>query len=264
MFPRLADVPTPWGSLVVQTHGVLLALGLVLGWYLFTHPPHACSPRERGRVFLAMALGGLVGGKLVRAASTGGVFFEGGLDALGVMLGATFVLWLARRDLATLAAPIGALVAAALALGEHLGGARFGVVATEPAWLVVRHPRWADGLGSPAFREHLAMGRLEPDATASLPTLPVPLLDAALALALFVVTQRRPRRGPAIVLGLYALGRLGLDRLRHDPSIVDAVAAGALLVVAALSLRSRAQVDANAKPNAAAAPEDVSDATARP
>jgi hypothetical protein len=263
MFPRLADVPTPWGSLVVQTHGALLAFGLVLGWYLFTHPPHACSPRERGRVFLALALGGLVGGKLVRAASTGGVFFEGGLDALGVMLGASFVLWLARRDLATLAAPVGALVAAAIALGEHLGGARFGIVATEPAWLVVRHPRWADGLGSPAFREHLALGRLEPDAAASLPTLPIPLLDAALALALFVVTLRRPRRGPAIVLGLYALGRLGLDRLRHEPSIVDAVAACALLAVAALSLRARAHVGGATAPDAATRTEDVAPA-ARP
>lgn len=237
MFPRLAEIPTPWGALVVQTHGALLALALVIGWYLFTRPPHACSPRERGRVYLAMALGGLVGGKLVRTASVGGVFFEGGLDALGVMLGASFVLWLTRRDLATLAAPIGALVAGAIALGEHFGGARFGIVATEPAWLVMRHPRWADGLGSPAFREHLAAGRLDADATASLSTLPVPLFDAALALALVAITARRPRRGPAIVLGLYAVGRLGLDRLRHDPSIVDAVAASVLLAVALLSLR---------------------------
>jgi hypothetical protein len=95
--------------------------------------------------------------------------------------------------------------------------------------------------------------------------LPVPLFDAALALALFVVTLRRPRRGPALALGLYALGRLGLDRFRHEPSIVDAVAACALFVVAALSLRARAQVGASATtaPDAATRTEDVAPA-ARP
>jgi prolipoprotein diacylglyceryltransferase len=196
------------------------------------------SVRERGRLYVAMAVAGLVGGKLVRAASSGGVFFEGGLDALGVLLGATFVVWIARRELAALAAPIGALVAAAIAIGEHLGGARFGLVASEPAWLVVRHPRWPSTLGAPAWRAHLELGLVDVDATHSLPTLPIPLVDAALALALFVLTLRRPRRGPALVLGLYALGRLVLDRFRFDPSPVDGVAALVLFGVALFTLRT--------------------------
>ncbi len=237
MHPRLAEIPTPWGPLVVQTHGALLALALLAGWYLFTRPSHAISIRERGRVFLAMALVGLMGGKLVRAASSQGVLFEGGVDALGVLLGGAFVLGVGHRELARLAAPIGALVAAAIALGEHLAGARFGLVASEPAWLVARYPRWADGLGSPAWRAHLEAGRIELDAASSLPTLPVPLLDATLAFALFLATARAPRRAPTIVLGLYALGRLMLDRFRASPSIVDVVTAAVVLGVALVSLR---------------------------
>ncbi|MEZ4253945.1 MAG: prolipoprotein diacylglyceryl transferase, partial [Polyangiales bacterium] len=225
MFPRLAEIPTPWGPLVVQTHGVLLAVALVAGWYLFTLGASASSPRARGRLYLTMSLGGLVGGKLVRAASSGGVFFEGGLDALGVLLGGAFVLWLGgrerARELAPRAASVGALLAAAAGLGEHLGGARFGLVAEEPSWLVVRHPRWPDLLGSPAWRAHLADGRIDEDALTSLPTIPVGLLEAAVALVLFALARWRPRHAPTIVLGGYALARFGLDRLREFPSAVD-------------------------------------------
>ena len=142
----------------------------------------------RTRRALPVGLGGLVGGKLVRAASHGGVFFEGGLDALGVLLGGAFVLWLGgprSRALAPRAASVGAMVAAAIGLGEHFGGARFGRVAESPTWLVVRHPRWPDLLGSPAWRAHLADGRIDEDAVSSLPTIPVGLLEAAVALVLF-------------------------------------------------------------------------------
>ncbi|MCA9613868.1 MAG: prolipoprotein diacylglyceryl transferase [Sandaracinus sp.] len=250
MFPRLAEIPTPWGPLVVQTHGALVAVALVAGWYLFTLGTAAQSPRDRGRLYLAMSLGGLVGGKLVRAASHGGVFFEGGLDALGVLLGGAFVLWLGgprSRALAPRAASVGAMVAAAIGLGEHFGGARFGRVAESPTWLVVRHPRWPDLLGSPAWRAHLADGRIDEDAVSSLPTIPVGLLEAAVALVLFALARWRPRFGPAIVLGGYALARLGLDRLREHPSTVDLVVAVLVLVLSIVAARpSRAAALASA------------------
>lgn len=279
MFPRLAEIPTPWGPIPLYTHGALLALALLVAWYLIVHPslepttseradqptPEPTEPGEtkptepaprvgpldrafRGRVVLASALAGIFMGKLARAAATDGVLFEGGVEALGFLLGAGLASWAMLRDrlreapraLVTVASrfvPAGLLVAGAIAIGEHLGGARFGVrgVAAGLSSLGT-YPRWPSAstdpthaLGAPAWRAHVDAGLLEPTAAWSLPTFPAPFFDATIALTLAALAARFPRAS-GYALALYALGRLALDRFRDPASISDA--ATAALVVA--------------------------------
>jgi prolipoprotein diacylglyceryltransferase len=80
--------------------------------------------------------------------------------------------------------------------------------------------------GSPPFEQHVAMGLIDPGASASLPVLPVQIYEAVLLLAVVLVLRRFPWRDyprgsiAVIVTCVYALLRFCIEFLRADGYVV--------------------------------------------
>lgn len=198
-----------------------MAVALVVCWYVVTGPPSdGLSRRTRGRAFVALVGGAAVGALLGRLIGGGGL-------SLGV-LGAFAFLRLVGPP--TVLGRHGAvalgLAIHAWGIGGWLDGAVFGypLAADAPEWLrsLGIYSRWADGTGAPALFAQIAEGWREHDAVVSLATHPVGLYYAAFgaALAALAAVRRGRPEMPWVLVGLFAVGRMLLDGLRHDLSSV--------------------------------------------
>jgi len=213
----------------IHSFGVAMAVALVVCWYVVTGPPsEGLSRRTRGRAFVAMVGGAAIGALLGR-------LFGGGGLSLGVIGAVVFVRFVGPPT------ALGRHGAAALGLAVHgwgvgvwLDGAVFGypLAADAPEWLrsLGIYARWADGTGAPALFAQVAEGWRPQGAAYSLATHPVGLYYAAFgaALAALAVLRRGRRETPWVVVGLFGVGRMLLDGLRHDLSSVALAAERAL------------------------------------
>ncbi len=256
MFPVVHEITLPFGSFVLHSYGVCVAVGVLLGWYAVSGVGTKTGLSARAkRTYLHATWAGVAGGAVGAAALTGHPIGEAGFSMPAWLLGVAMVLWVrdtpvpdARRLwLGTF------LVVGCEALGAYLSGARFG---SRGADALSRgagmFPRWEDGAlldrGSPAWAAHLDAGWIAEDATWSLATHPVPLYECAFAVLLAVGVWRflRPRLAP-VVVGAYGLGWMGLEFLRErtfDPTawgtLVAALFAGGLCLVAVRMVRKPA------------------------
>lgn len=228
MDPVLFELRFAETAIAIHAFGVAMALGLVVCWYVVTGPPGEPSRRTRGRAFVAM-VGGAAAGALL------GRLFGGGGLSLGVLGAFAFLRFVGPP------ATLGRYGAVALGLAVHawgigvwLDGAVFGypLAADAPEWLrsLGIYSRWADGSGAPALFAQIHEGWRARGAAYSLATHPVGLYYAALGAALAAIgALRRGRPEMAFVLlGLFAIGRILLDGLRHDLSPVALAAERAL------------------------------------
>jgi MYXO-CTERM domain-containing protein len=125
--------------------------------------------------------------------------------------------------------------------GCFIAGCDYGKLSSLP-W-AVQFPA-----GSPAWRDHVRGGLIQPDAASSLPVHPTELYEAVLGLALvalaFAFARRRRRDGELFVAAAaaYAIGRIAIEALRGDAGrgIYAGLSSGqifSLLVLLAIAAR---------------------------
>lgn len=248
MYPKLFEIPVPWGTLPIYAYGVMLGFSLLVGWQLVM----ALGRRDAldrgllGDVFLSSAIAGIVGARLLYVLTnldelSPSQWFDirnGGLVAYGGFLAGFAAAYVHLRRQKKLLLAFADVAAPALALGLfftrigcYLAGCDFGarLSSSAPAWLahLGSFPQWdavAVGLrGSPAFLHHVSVYGLPYDAAYSFPVHPTQLYEAALGVVLALLCLRigRARRFPGqvvLVLALgYGVGRYLLEYLRDDP-----------------------------------------------
>ena len=242
-FPNL-DWPTPYG--------VMLSLACLAGWWLARRRAVARSV-DASHVDLALPLALVIGAGAARllgaavsedpvvAGTT--LLAEHSLRLPTIATGGLAVLVLYCRAahlsfwrLADAVAPGALLGIAVLRIGCFLAGCCFGHI-VEPSsgvpW-AVRFPA-----GSFAYRQHVALGLIGPDAPASLPVHPVQLYESAGALLLCVLVLRLPARrirpGTAALIAFAAYAALAftVQFLRADETpFVGVLAANQLIYLA--------------------------------
>ncbi len=207
------------------------ALALVLAAWVLHAGLVASGAARRARCVALMVVGCVAGCALLgitlrlpRTLLSGSheLFAPGWLMAYGALLGAAAGVGVATRGdrpgraraLDALAPGLGVLVLFGR-IGCFAAGCCFGHV-SEGA-LSIGYPE-----GTPAFAHHAALGWGSVHAAVSPPVLAVPLVEAGLGgvmFALGLALRRRARPGDAfaLVLAVYAVGRLLLELLRADP-----------------------------------------------
>jgi len=230
--PVLLELPVGGTTFALHSFGVAMASTIVVCWYVVTGPAEeGLSRRTRGRAFVALLGGAAIGAFLGRLSGGGGL-------SLGVVGAVCFLPFVGRP------AALGRHGAAVLGLAVHgwgigvwLDGAVFGypLAADAPEWLrsLGIYSRWADGAGAPALFAQIREGWRAPGAAYSLATHPVGLYYATFGatLAAFAALGRGRAWVPWLAIGLFAIGRMLLDGLRHDLSPVGLAAERALACV---------------------------------
>lgn len=259
MHPVLFRVPMPgWslpvlgqlGAVPIYSYGVMLGLSLVVGWYLTLGLSERDGiDRERmANCYVVTAIVAVLGSRAMFLVTNPdqlhGVadFFAlrgGGLVAYGGFLGGFLGSWayLKWRGMPLLpwadaAVPSLATGLAITRIGCYLFGCDFGrpLGAGAPRWLAAlgTFPRWSEsvageGMGSPAWMEHVSRSLVEPTASSSLPVHPTQLYESAFGVALFGVLmwtrQRRRFHGQVFCVATIAYGaaRFAIEFLRDDP-----------------------------------------------
>lgn len=216
-------------GLPVQTFGLCVGIGVMLGWMLIDR---LAKPRDLSGLVLAVVFAGIAGARLAHVVEYWHVdgfdadflrafrFWEGGLVFYGGLLAAfaVFLVWtriqhapfFATADIIAVALPLGHAFGR---LGCFFNGCCWGRVS--PTCLAVSFPRH-----SLPWRDHIGKGLITPDAPASLPVLPTQLIEATALLALcallYVVYRRTRRYTAALYLMAYGLLRFGIEFLRAD------------------------------------------------
>ena len=216
-------------GLPIQTFGLCVGLGVMLGWMLIDR---LARPRDLSGLVLAVVFAGIAGARLAHVVEYWHAdgfdadftrafrFWEGGLVFYGGLLAAfaVFLVWTRVRR-----APFFAtadVIAVALPLGHAFG--RIGCFFNGCCWgrvsdacIAVRFPR-----PSLPWSDHVGRGLVGPDAAASLPVLPTQLIEAAALLALcalvYAVYRRCRRYTAALYLMAYGALRFGIEFLRAD------------------------------------------------
>jgi len=294
MHPYLIRLPGGWG---VPSYGTMLGLGFVVGYFVAKR--HA---RDEGMKVEILAdlwvfsiLGGIIGARLWSAFITGDplwsifVFWKaGGIRGLvfyGGFIGAvlTTVVYLRWRKEPLLRSydaitPSMALGLAFGRVGCLLAGCCWGRECNLP-W-AVRFPgkiiEQSDGyyaMGSPAFKEHFAAGRLPMDATWSNPVHPAQVYGIIAALCVFAILQwfykRKKHDGEIlwVFLALYGIARFILEHFRanvesNSPKSIHGISpaqlASIIAVVTGLCLFVGGRLlRGDAKPSVATRPEST-------
>lgn len=238
-------------SLPLYSYGVMLALSLIVGWYLTL----GLAERDFGEkykevlanCYIVTAIAAIAMARLLYVVTNLDEFHSitdvfamrrGGLVAYGGFLGgfAGSLLYLRSRGLrllpwADVAVPSLASGLLITRIGCYLFGCDFGKPLSDgaPEWLkkLGTFPHWADGTleqgsGSPAWIQHVQQRGLSIEAPASLPVHPTQLYESAVGLCLLVmllVARRSQKfRGQIFLLFTFAYGvaRFLLEILRDD------------------------------------------------
>lgn len=254
----------------------IYSYGFVLGWALFFAAQTALHFGKRDRLeprrLAAFSAGciavGYLGARILFLATdetahhSAAELFALQYDGLA-FYGGALAGTLAACPMARLCGlPLGVLdsggpaMALALGLGRigcFLYGCDYGLVTTGSwRWAGVSFPgpsaAWPEG--SPAWRDQVRAHWIPADAHASLPVLPLQLVESALVLALaaalWVYLSRRPRQGSALLAFFFSYGviRAALELLRGDSQrgellgVSTSLAIGLLTSSAALALLS--------------------------
>ena len=228
----LLDDPArlPWTAYELQ-----LALALCLGLAFVLNAP-ALQRVARARllaVTLATAMSGLVGAVLLPWLAVGAppvdalaqlqlVAYAGAAGGLVAAVASAMVLSVPLAPLLDVLAPASALGLALARIGCFVAGCDYGLPSS--AWWAVRYPSWAlasePRVASAALVDHVARGLVPQEAAASLPVVPVQLLESLLGLALFAALVSlgpgRSGRRPLVLAVGYGIGRFLLELLRGD------------------------------------------------
>jgi len=221
--PILFELPL-W-HVPVYAYGAMLSLSFVVGWILtFRLGEQAGLPRRTMEAcFAVTAVCALAAGRALHVVTNLGDFASladvfrlssGGMVACGGFLGGLLgsIVFCRRAGLPVLAwgdCAVPSLCTGLLLtrIGCLLAGCDFGTPWDGP-W-ALRFPP-----GSPAFREQVAQGLLEPGAAASLPVHPTQIYESLAGAALLgLVVLVRQRRVHGEMLAAFAIGYAGLRYL---------------------------------------------------
>ncbi len=250
MHPILFKIPLPGGgSLPLYSYGVMLGLSFIVGWYLTLGLAERDGlPRETmANCYVVTALSAVVFSRLLYVLTnleqfqSFGQIFEirsGGMVAYGGFLGGFVGSWgfLAWKKIplipwADVAVPSLASGLWITRIGCYLYGCDFGqpLAETSPPWLkkMGTFPHWTEELadksqGSPAWAQHVADGRIDDTATASLPVHPTQIYESLVGLGLLVILllarKNQKFRGQIFLYFtfLYGAARFALEFLRDD------------------------------------------------
>lgn len=251
MHPILFRLPIPgFGEVPLYSYGVMLALSLIVGWYLTL----GLAERDRlpvgvmANCYVVTAIAAVAGSRILYVLTNLHEFdsalavFEfrsGGLVAYGGFLGGFAGSWayLAYKRVpllpwADVAVPSLASGLAITRIGCYLYGCDFGKPLAEgsPTWLqkLGSFPHWAPGTveagrdGSPAWVQHVHDRGLDIGAATSLPVHPTQLYESLVGLALlaFLLRARSTQqfRGQIFLwfTFLYGAARFSLELVRDD------------------------------------------------
>jgi phosphatidylglycerol:prolipoprotein diacylglycerol transferase len=233
MRPVLFHIPLHFINLPIYTYGVMLALSLVVGWYITLGlcERDGLDRETMGRCYVWTAVSAVIGARLLYVITNIDHFDsiidvfkinQGGLVAYGGFLGGFFGSWffcrwkgirlLAWADCAVPSLCTGLMITR---IGCLMYGCDFGKP-FNGRWSIV-FPS-----GSPAFLEQRRIGLLPPEATHSLPVHPTQLYESLNGLILlglvFLVRRYRKFSGEmfvAFTMG-YAVLRYWVEILRAD------------------------------------------------
>lgn len=259
MHPVLFRIPFPgWslpllgklGIVPIYSYGVMLGLSLVVGWYLTLRlcEKDGLDREEMANCYVLTAVVALLGSRWmylltnlddVHSFADLFSFRGGGLVAYGGFLGGflgsfVFMRVKGKRLLpwADAAVPSLASGLAITRVGCYLFGCDYGrpLPSDAPAFLarLGTFPRWpeglvGDGVGSPAWDEHVRRKLIEPQSLTSAPVHPTQLYEALvgvlLLVLLFRVRAKRRFRGEVFFVAtfVYGLLRFLLELVRDDP-----------------------------------------------
>ncbi len=251
MHPILFRLPIPgFGEVPLYSYGVMLALSLIVGWYLTL----GLAERDRlpvgvmANCYVVTAIAAVAGSRVLYVLTNLHEFdsvlsvFEfrsGGLVAYGGFLGGFAGSWayLAYKKVpllpwADVAVPSLASGLAITRIGCYLYGCDFGkpLAESSPAWLkkLGSFPHWAPGTveagrdGSPAWVQHVHERGLDVGAATSLPVHPTQLYESLVGLALlaFLLRARATQRFRGEIFlwftFLYGAARFSLELVRDD------------------------------------------------
>lgn len=251
MHPILFRLPIPgFGEVPLYSYGVMLALSLIVGWYLTL----GLAERDRlpvgvmANCYVVTAIAAVAGSRILYVLTNlhefDGVlavfeFRSGGLVAYGGFLGGFAGSWayLAYKKVpllpwADVAVPSLASGLAITRIGCYLYGCDFGkpLAESSPAWLkkLGSFPHWAPGTveagrdGSPAWVQHVHERGLDLGAATSLPVHPTQLYESLVGLALlaFLLRARATQRFRGEIFlwftFLYGAARFSLELVRDD------------------------------------------------
>jgi phosphatidylglycerol---prolipoprotein diacylglyceryl transferase len=233
MRPVLFHIPLGFATLPIYTYGVMLALSLVVGWYITLGlcERDGMDRETMGRCYVWTAVSAVIGARLLYVLTNLEHFDsildvfkinQGGLVAYGGFLGGFIGAWifcrvkgirlLAWADCAVPSLCTGLMITR---IGCLMYGCDFGKP-FDGKWSIV-FPA-----GSPAFNQQRVEGLLPPDATHSLPVHPTQLYESLNGLVLlgllFLVRRYRKFSGEmfvAFTMG-YAVLRYWVEVLRAD------------------------------------------------
>lgn len=204
LFPS-REIALAVGPLVIHWYGVMYAAGFFLGILMLPRMLRAAgldvSDSDREKLFLAVFLGVLLGGRLGYVLLYGGEYFvqnplkifavwEGGMSSHGGMIGVVIALWIFARKRGISLLRLGDALVVPVAIGLALG--RFGNLINGELYGTVTSVPWAtpfpdaDGLRHPT--QVYAM-----------------LKDLVIAAACFVMLSRSESKLPGRTVGLFFL-----------------------------------------------------------
>jgi phosphatidylglycerol---prolipoprotein diacylglyceryl transferase len=249
--PILFRLPIPgFGEVPLYSYGVMLALSLIVGWYLTL----GLAERDRlpvgvmANCYVVTAIAAVAGSRILYVLTNLDEFDSvlavlefrsGGLVAYGGFLGGFAGSWayLAYKKVpllpwADVAVPSLASGLAITRIGCYLYGCDFGKPLAEgsPTWLqkLGSFPHWPPGTveagrdGSPAWVQHVHDRGLDIGAATSLPVHPTQLYESLVGLALlaFLLRARSTQRFRGQIFlwftFLYGAARFSLELVRDD------------------------------------------------
>jgi phosphatidylglycerol:prolipoprotein diacylglycerol transferase len=217
--PSGALFAKPWLPVPIFSYGVMLTTALVTGWFVAMRLARKDGIRgeDAGAIYMWTAVWSIIGARLLYVITQFQEFSNpldvfmlnrGGLVAYGGMLGGFFASWYGcrRRKIellrwADVSAPSVVRGTAITRMGCLLFGCDYGRLSNAP-W-AIRFPKDA-----PAWKDHVGMHLLSPDAAWSLPVHPTQIYESLAGLAIFglLMLLRRWRKFSGEVFLGWVLG----------------------------------------------------------
>jgi phosphatidylglycerol---prolipoprotein diacylglyceryl transferase len=217
--PKAELIHQPWLPVPIYSYGVMLTTALVVGWFLAMRFARQDGIRQEdaGAIYMWTAVWSIIGARLLYVITQPHEFSgpvdvvmlnRGGLVAYGGMVGGFFASWYGchKRKIellrwADVSAPSVVLGTAITRIGCLLFGCDYGRLSNLP-W-AIRFPKDA-----PAWKDHVSLHGLSPEAAWSLPVHPTQLYEVLVGLGLFglLMLLRRARKFSGEVFLGWVLG----------------------------------------------------------